>query len=83
MRAIERDLLLQQKKFPESDYCYPIPREVDNLWNAPSDGGSQWMYSGFEHYYFERTHSHWSWGKSELLTREAVWKEWITEMMGK
>jgi hypothetical protein len=80
---MERDLLKLQLIYPEDDYCYPIPREVDNIWTAPSDGGSQWMYSGFAHYYFERTHSRWSWGKAEPLTREAVWKEWVTEMVGK
>jgi hypothetical protein len=80
---MERDLLKLQQKYPENDYCYPIPREVDDLWNAPSDGGTQWMYSGFEHFYFERTHPRWAWGKTKPLTREAAWKEWIAEMVGK
>jgi len=83
MRARERDLLIQQNKYPEIDYCYPIPKEVGDLWDAPSDGGSQWMYSGFEHYYFEQSHPRWSWVKTEPLTREAAWKEWIVEMIGK
>jgi hypothetical protein len=79
---MERYLLIQQMKYPEDDYCYPIPREAGNIYLAPSDGGSQWMYSGFEHFYFERTHSRWSWAR-EPLTREVVWKEWVTEMVGK
>jgi hypothetical protein len=83
MRAMERDLLILQKKYPEKDYCYPIPREAGDIYDAPSDGGSQWMYSGFEHYYFNRTHPRWTWGIKETLTREVVWKEWVTEMMGK
>ena len=77
MRAKERDLLLQQQKYPEKDFCYPIPREVDDLWNAPSDGGSQWMYASFEHYYFEETHRRWSWISREVPTRETAWKEWV------
>jgi hypothetical protein len=56
---------------------------VDDLWTAPSDGGSHWMYSGFGHYYFERTHPRWTLGKAELFTGEAAWMEWITEMVGK
>ena len=83
MRAIERDLLIQQKKYPEKDYCYPVPREVDNIWNAPSDGGSQWMYSGFEHFYFEKTHPCWPWIEPTIPSREAAWKEWITKWAGK
>jgi hypothetical protein len=50
MRAKERDMLILQMRYPETDYSYPIPREVGNLWDAPSDGGSGWMYSGFEDY---------------------------------
>jgi hypothetical protein len=80
---MERNLLNLQQKYPEKDYCYPVPREAGNIYDAPSDGGSQWMYSGFEHYYFERTHPRWIWSKTEPLTRQAVWKEWITEMVGK
>jgi hypothetical protein len=83
MRAKERDLLIQQMKYPEDDYCYPVPREVDNLWNAPSDGGSQWMYSGFEHYYFKRTHPRRPWNATEIPTREDAWKDWIKSYMGK
>ena len=83
MRAKERDLLIQQMKFPEDDFCYPIPREVDNIYSAPSDGGSQWMYSGFEHYYFEETHPRWSWIVGKIPSREAAWKEWITKLVGK
>jgi hypothetical protein len=83
MRARERDLLNLQRKYPENDYCYPIPKEVGNLWDAPSDGGSQWMYSGFEHYFFEEIHPRWSWVTTEPLTRKAAWKEWITMLVGK
>jgi hypothetical protein len=77
MRAKERALLGLQMKRPEEDYCYPIPKEVGDLWNAPSDGGSQWMYSGFEHYFFEETHPRWPWVTTESPTREAAWKEWV------
>jgi len=77
MRAKERDLLNLQLKHSEEDYCYPIPKEVSDLWDAPSDGGSQWMYSGFEHYYFEETHPRWPWITTEIPTREAAWKEWV------
>jgi hypothetical protein len=80
---MERDLLTHQMKFAEEDFCYPIPKEAGNIYLAPSDGGSQWMYSGFEHFYFEKTHPRWSWGKEEPLTRDIVWKEWVTEMVGK
>jgi hypothetical protein len=86
MRAGERDLLIFQKKYPEKDYCYPVPREAGDIYDAPSDGGSWWMYSGFEHYYFERTHPRWywrSWLLEKILTRKEAWKEWVTEMMGK
>jgi hypothetical protein len=83
MRAMERDLLNLQLVYPEKDFCYPVPREAGNIYDAPSDGGSQWMYSGFEQYYFERTHPRWSWVKTETLSRQAAWKEWITEMVGK
>jgi len=83
MRAKERDLLFRQMKYPENDYSFPIPKEVGDLWDAPSDGGSQWMYSGFEHYYFEETHSRWPWVTVKSPTREAVWKEWITKWIGK
>ena len=85
MRARERDLSRLQLKYPEDDYCYPIPREAGDLYNAPSDGGSQWMYSGFEHYYFRQTHPRWSspWIATEIPTREEAWKEWITKYMGK
>jgi hypothetical protein len=76
MRARERDMFNLQMKFPDEDLCYPIPREIDDLWNAPSDGGSQWMYSGFEHYYFKVTHPRWP-GWIEVPTREAAWKDWI------
>jgi hypothetical protein len=84
MRAVERDLFILQKKFPENDYCYPIPKEVSDLWDAPSDGGSHWMYSNFEHYYFEQTRPcfHW-WGSHEIPKREEAWKEWVKEMVGK
>jgi hypothetical protein len=71
-----------QMKYPEKDYCYPIPREVGDLYDAPSDGGSQWMYSGFEQYYFEKTHPRWPWRRTEIPIREHAWKEWI-KLMGK
>jgi hypothetical protein len=77
MRAKEWDLFNLQMKHPDEDYCYPIPKEAGDLWDAPSDGGSQWMYSSFEHFYFERTHSRWSWVTTEGLTREDAWKEWV------
>jgi hypothetical protein len=80
---MERDLLNLQLKHPEEDYCYPIPKEAGDIYDAPSDGGSQWMYSGFEHYYFEETHPRWSWVKASPLTREAAWKEWIIRLIGK
>jgi hypothetical protein len=83
MRARERDLLIQQMKYPENDYSYPVPKEAGDLWDAPSDGGSQWMYSGFEDYYFDETHPRWSWISGDVLTREQAWKEWITTMVGK
>ena len=83
MRAKERDLFRLQMKFPENDYCYPIPREVDDLWAAPSDGGSCWMYSGFNHYFFEETHPRWSWGRIEIPTFKEAWKVWIRKMVGK
>jgi hypothetical protein len=73
----------QQLKFPELDLCYPIPREVDDIYSAPSDGGSYWMYSGFNHYYFEATHSRWPWITGEIPTREDSWKQWITKCIGK
>ena len=83
MRAKERDLLNLQIKFPERDYCYPIPREVDNLWNAPSDGGSYWMYSGFNHYFYDETHPRWPWESRDIPTCEKAWKTWIKDMIGK
>ena len=83
MRARERDLFILQKKNPEMDYCYPIVKEVSNIYHAPSDGGSQWRYSGFEHYYFEETHPRWFWPETENPTREAAWKEWRTKVIGK
>jgi len=82
MRARERGLFKLQLKYPEDDYCYPIPREAGDLWNAPSDGGSQWMYSGFEHYYFKQAHPRWC-ITTEIPSRESAWKEWITQYMGK
>jgi hypothetical protein len=84
MRAKERDLLILQRKYPEDDYCYPIPREVDDLWAAPSDGGSYWMYSGFNHYYHEQTHPRWRfWGRREIPTREEAWIDWKKNLVGK
>ena len=83
MRARERDLFRLQLTYPEDDYCYPIPREADNIYNAPSDGGSHWRYSDFEHFFFEITHAHWRWTTAEILPREEAWKEWITKYMGK
>jgi hypothetical protein len=80
---MERDLLNLQKKYPERDYCYPVPREASNIYDAPSDGGSCWMYSGFEHYYFEETHPRWPWITTEPPTREAAWKEWVINLIGK
>ena len=85
MRAKERDLLTLQLKYPEEDYNYPVPREVDDLYCAPSDGGSCWMYSGFEHYYFEQTRPRWYWWSllpERVPTREETWKEWV-RLMGK
>jgi hypothetical protein len=82
MRARERDMLRLQIKYPEKDYCYPIPKEVGDLYEAPSDGGSQWMYSGFEQYYFKKTHPRGPWLRTEIPTRENAWKEWI-KLMGK
>lgn len=83
MRTMERDMLRVQLHYPEKDYCYPVPREAGNIYDAPSDGGSHWMYSGFEHYYFEETHPLWSWVKTETLDRAAAWKVWITKWVGK
>ena len=84
MRAKERDLLLLQMKFPDDDYCYPIPREVDDIYSAPSDGGTQWMYSGFEHYFYEQTHPRYYWlGSWDIPTREEAWKDWIKNWVGK
>ena len=84
MRAKERDLLNLQIKFPENDYCYPIPREIDDLWVAPSDGGSYWMYSGFEHYFHEMTRPYWYWwGSREIPTRDEAWKTWKRDLIGK
>jgi hypothetical protein len=76
-------MLILQMKYPEGDYCYPVQREIGDLWCAPSDGGSQWMYSGFKHYFFENTHPHWPWISRDIPTREEAWKEWITIMIGK
>jgi hypothetical protein len=88
MRSKERDMLILQMKYPEDDFCYPIPREVDDIYAAPSDGGSHWSYSGFEHYYFEETHPNygyiWRWRiPLDVPTREEAWKKWVTEMIGK
>ena len=83
MRAKERDLLIQQIKHPERDYIFPLSREVSNLWDAPSDGGSQWMYSGFEHFFFEKLNPRWPWATEEIPAREIALKEWITMYVGK
>jgi hypothetical protein len=83
MRARERYLLNLQLKYPTEDFCYPIPREADDLWDAPSDGGSCWMYSGFEHYYFEQTRPRWSLLPEKIPSRKEAWKEWITSLVGK
>ena len=83
MRAKERDLFRLQMKFPEEDYFYPIPKEVDDLWHAPSDGGSHLMYSSFNHYFFMETHPNWHWGNLKIPTRKEAWKVWIKEMIGK
>jgi hypothetical protein len=76
-------MLILQMKYPENDYSYPVPREASDLWDAPSDGGSHWMYSGFEEFYFERTHPRWRWITDAVPTREEAWKEWATMMIGK
>jgi hypothetical protein len=83
MRARERVLFKQQLKFTELDLCYPIPREVGDLYDAPSDGGSYWMYSGFNHYYFEEIHPRWPWIVRGIPSREDSWKQWITKYIGK
>jgi len=84
MRAKERDLLQLQIKFPEDDYCYPIPEEVDDIWAAPSDGGSHWNYSGFEHYFHEQTRPrHYWYASHDYPTREEAWREWIKKWIGK
>jgi hypothetical protein len=86
MRARERDLLNLQMKCPEEDFCYPVPREAGDIYDAPSDGGSCWMYSGFEHDYCERARPRWYWWSllpEKVPSREEVWKEWVTEMVGK
>lgn len=79
MRAKERDLLISQMKNPEVDFIFPVPNEVGNLWTAPSDGGSHWMYHDFNHYYYNSLHPRWirSWMKEEIPTREEVWKDWV------
>ena len=86
MRAIERDLLILQLKYPEEDFCYPVPEEVDDIWSAPSDGGSGWMYLDFEHYFFDQTRPRWyPWSSQPEKTpsREEVWKRWKIKMVGK
>jgi hypothetical protein len=82
---MERDLFIRQMKHPDEDYCYPIPKEAGNLWNAPSDGGSHWNYYNFEHYYFEETQSRFCWWglKRDIPTREEAWKTWIKVFVGK
>jgi hypothetical protein len=82
MRARERDMFILQMKYPENDYSYPVPREVSDIYSAPSDGGSHWMYSGFKDYYFRRTHPRWGW-TGAVPTRRETWKEWVTRMIGK
>jgi hypothetical protein len=83
MRARERVLFQQQLKFPELDLCYPIPREAGDIYDAPSDGGSYWMYSSFNHYYFEATHPRWPWITGEIPNRKDSWKQWIKKCIGK
>ena len=84
MRAKERDLLRLQIINLENDYCYPIPREVDSIWCAPSDGGSYWNYSGFEHYFYEQTRPrHYCWASHDCPTREEAWKSWKRDIIGK
>ena len=84
MRAKERDLFIRQIKFPDDDYCYPIPEEIEDIYCAPSDGGSYWMYSSFEHYYHEITHPHWSYyGSLEFPKRKEAFKEWKKNLVGK
>ena len=84
MRAKERDLIRLQLKFPDDDYCYPIPREIDDIYSAPSDGGSHWMFSGFEDFYRYVTHPRWYWwGPREIPTREEAWKDWKKNYVGK
>ena len=86
MRARERVLLNLQLKYPEDDFCYPLPREVDDIYSAPSDGGSQWLYSGFEHYLFEQTRQRWYWWSpvpEEVPSRKEAWKDWKISMIGK
>jgi hypothetical protein len=76
-------MLILQTKYPEDDYCYPVPREVGDIYDAPSDGGSQWMYSGFNDFYFEKLSPRWPWLTRDIPTREEAWKEWVTTMIGK
>jgi len=83
MRAKERDLINLQMKHPDEDYCYPIPEEAGDVWSAPSDGGSHWMYSGFEQYCIEQTQPRWSWVTTEIITRKEAWKKWVIMMIGK
>jgi hypothetical protein len=78
MRAKERDLLLRQIKETETDFCYPIPREVGDLWCAPSDGGTCFAYTGFNDFYFQQTHPRFHWlFHRETPTRSEAWKEWV------
>jgi hypothetical protein len=86
MRAKERDLLNLQLKYPDDDFCYPVPREVDDLWSAPSDGGSHWMYLNFGHYFFEQTRQCWyPWSPlpERIPSREEAWRDWLVSMVGK
>jgi hypothetical protein len=77
MRAKERDVLRSQIKDTELDFIYPIPKEVGNLWNAPSDGSS-FKFSGFEEYYFFMTDQN-----NSKPARKEAWKTWKKDMIGK
>jgi hypothetical protein len=80
-RAKERDVLIFQMKHIDEDLVYPEYNEICDLWDAPSDGGTHFKYSGFESFYNNSGYRYWT--EMPFVSKKEAWKFWVTRMIGK
>jgi hypothetical protein len=88
-RARERLALHCLELDPEREVVFPLRyEEVDDIWEAPSDGGTHFDYSGFNDFYRSSIQANQQlalfWSDEKFReTKQDIWKDWVKSWIGK